>query len=97
MIEDHEEHLGKVFATLRESQLFLSPSKADLYSERMDCLGHIIDDKGIHADMDKMRVVCEWHTPGTYKDVQRFLGLVQYLAQFMPDISAYSTPLSAAA
>src|SRR3978361_434656 len=96
-IKDHEEHLGLVFATLRESQLFLSPSKANLYSERMYCLGHIIDDKGIHADMDKMRVVREWRTPRTYKDVQRFLGLVQYLAQFMPDISAYSTLLSAAA
>ncbi|KIJ40682.1 hypothetical protein M422DRAFT_112219, partial [Sphaerobolus stellatus SS14] len=96
-IEDHEEHLEKVFMTLREAQLFLSPSKADLYSECMDCLCHIIDDKSIHADMDKMRVVCEWHTPRRYKDVQQFLGLVQYLAQFMPDISAYSTPLLAAA
>jgi hypothetical protein len=26
--------------------------------------------------------------------VQRFLGLVQYIAQFMPDLSAYTGPLS---
>ena len=29
-----------------------------------------------------------------YNDIQRFLGLVQYLAHYMPDISAYTTLLS---
>jgi hypothetical protein len=31
----------------------------------------------------------------TYHNVQRFLGLVQYLAQFLPDITAYTEPLAA--
>ena len=35
--------------------------------------------------------------PRNYHEVQKFLGLVQYLAQFMPDITAYTTPLSGAA
>ena len=35
--------------------------------------------------------------PQDYNEVQKFLGLVQYLAQFMPDIMAYTTPLSGAA
>ena len=39
----------------------------------------------------------EWRTPQNYNEVQKFLGLVQYLAQFMPDITAYTTPLSGAA
>jgi hypothetical protein len=29
-----------------------------------------------------------------YNDVQRFLGLVQYQAHYMPDVSAYTTPLA---
>ena len=29
----------------------------------------------------------------TSQDIQRFLGLIQYLAHYMPDISAYTTPL----
>jgi len=28
-----------------------------------------------------------------FKDVQRFLGLVQYLAHFLPDITSYTGPL----
>jgi hypothetical protein len=29
-----------------------------------------------------------------YNDVQRILGLVQYLAHYMPDVSAYTAPLA---
>jgi RNase H-like domain found in reverse transcriptase len=60
----------------------------------MECPSHFIDDRGIHADADKMQRVREWRTPRTYNDVQRFLGLVQYLAHYMPDVSASTTPLA---
>ena len=36
----------------------------------------------------------DWPKPKNYHDVQRFLGLVQYLAHFMPDVSAFTGPLS---
>ena len=93
-LDDHERHLGVVFDILRKNRLYLSAAKVDLYSSRMDCLGHLIDDRGIHADTDKMRDVRGWPRPLNYHDVQRFLGLVNYLAQFMPDVSAYTSPLS---
>ena len=43
-IEEHEKHLGIVFQWTRDHHLFLSKSKVDLYSKRLECLGHIIDD-----------------------------------------------------
>lgn len=94
-VEEHEKHLGIVFELLRKHELYLKASKCDLYSSRMDCLGHIIDNRGLHADMDKMARIREWRTPRDYGDIQRFLGLVQYLAHFMPDVSSYTGPLSA--
>ena len=53
-IREHEHHLGLVFQRLEEACLYLSHNKVDLYSKSMDCLGHLIDDLGIHADEDKM-------------------------------------------
>ena len=41
-----------------------------------------------------MQHIHEWRRPRTFNDVQHFLGQVQYLAHYMPDISAYTTPLS---
>jgi Reverse transcriptase (RNA-dependent DNA polymerase) len=90
-IEEHERQLGIVFDRLHENHLFLSKKKVDLYSERRECFGHIIDDRGIHADTDKMQRVREWRTPRMYNDIQRFLGLVQYLAPCQ--MSAHTQPL----
>ncbi len=59
----------------------------------MDCLGYIINNDGLHADEDKLIRIMEWHTPHTYHDIQRFVGLVQYLSTFLPDIMAYTGPL----
>ncbi len=43
---------------------------------------------------NKMHKIHEWWQPQNYNKVQCFLRLVQYLAHFMPDVTAYITPLS---
>ena len=86
-----------VLQHLREAHFFPSKPKVDLFSNNVDFLGHVIDDKGIHAESDKMLCIWEWRTPQNYNEVQKFLGLVQYLAQFMPDVMAYTTLLSGSA
>ncbi len=92
-IEEHERHLRIVFDRLKEQKLYLKWKKCKLYADRIDCLGHIIDDRGLHADGDKLSQIREWRTPWNYNNIQRFVGLVQYLATFLPDISAYTGPL----
>ena len=87
-IEEHENHLALMFQKIREHKFYLKEEKCELYAETVDCLGHVIDDKGLHAAADKMARIREWRRPRTYNDIQRFLGLVQYLAHFLPDISA---------
>ena len=94
IIEEHEEHLGIVFKLLRKFEFYLEVNKCDLYTERMDCLGHIINNDGKHADADKMSRIRNWRTPRNLNEVQKFMGLVEYLAQFMLDISAYTTLLT---
>ena len=93
-IQEHIEHIMKVLQWLREPQFDLSRSKLDLFSDKTDCLGHVIDDNGILAELDKMQRIRECRIPWNYNKVQKFIGLVQYLAQYMPDIMAYTTPLS---
>ena len=92
-IEEHERHLETTFEVLRRHKLYISKSKLDMYSADMDCLGHRVDDRGLHADSDKMERILEWRTPRSQHEVQRFVGLVQYIAHFMPDVSAYTSPL----
>ena len=93
-LQEHERHLNHVFSTLRKHSLYLEKDKCDLYSDSMDCLRHQVDNQGVHANSDKMACICDWRTPRNYKDVQRFLRLVQYLAHFMPDVTTYTSPIS---
>ena len=69
MIKVHETVLEEVFNCLHKEHLFLSKEKVDLYLTWMDCLGHIVDDLGIHTEVDKMAhyqklamtTVIPWH------------------------------------
>ena len=53
-LEEHLEHIIMVLQRLREAHFFLSKSKIDLFSSNINCLGHVIDNKGVHAESDKM-------------------------------------------
>ena len=94
-VEDHEWHLKIILDRLRDNSLYLKWSKCNLYAKTVDCLSHIINDQWIHPDADKMARIHDWHTLWDYNDVQQFIGLVNYVKNFLPDITAYTSPLLA--
>ena len=53
-IQEHIEHIMKVLQQLKESQFYLLKSKLDLFSDKTNSLGHVINDNGIHGELDKM-------------------------------------------
>jgi hypothetical protein len=91
---EHEENLYWVRQRLMDEGLYISSKKLDIYSTSLNCLGHTIDENGLHSDSSKMARIRNWPTPASYCDVQQFLGLVQYLQHFMPDVSSYASILS---
>jgi len=93
-IERHEELLEYVFQQLYKEHLYISPKKFKPYAIRFNCLGHYRDENGLQASSDKLELIRNWPKPSSYHDVQRFLGLIEYIARFLPNVSAYTTPLS---
>ena len=94
MVQEHQKHLEMVSTWLCEHEFYLKQEKCKLFADKVECLGHMIDEKGLHADTDKMAKIWEWNRPCNFNDIQRFLGLVQYLVHFLPDIMAYTGPLA---
>lgn len=80
---------------MSKNSLYLKWSKCNLYAKTVDCLGHLIDDQGIHPDADKIACIHDWQTPQDYNDIQQFVGLVNYIGNFLPDVTAYTSPLLA--
>ena len=76
--EEHLFRLREVFQRFRNAGLKLKPNKCSFYQEEVHFLGHIVSATGIRADPGKTNLVENWPVPTSTKEVQKFLGLVNY-------------------
>lgn len=93
-LEEHEKHLVRTFQILQEQELYLSTEKVFFFTEKCECLGFLIDDTGIHPDPGKIQAILDWPTPRNAKDIERFLGLVNYIMNQIPLLSIHSAAIS---
>ncbi|MCP4456719.1 MAG: hypothetical protein GY816_01625, partial [Cytophagales bacterium] len=87
MGKDFQEHLGnlrEVFERLRTANLKLKLSKCSFCEPEICYLGHILSKDGIRADPEKIRPILNLSPPRDAKELQRILGMVNYLAKFIP-------------
>lgn len=93
-IEEHRKNVSLVLEALRAHHLFCSPKKTDLFCIELDFLGHHISRRGIEADGHKIDSVLSWPTPRCATHVRSFLGLVRYIAAFLPALAQHTRVLN---
>ena len=89
----HEEHVKQVLERLAKYNLRLKPEKCEWSKEEVKFLGFMIGRNSIRIDPDKLRAVHEWKTPTNVKEVQSFLGFVNYNRKFIKHFSQIGAPL----
>lgn len=92
-IDKHDKHLQQVFDALRKAGLYVNPKKCHFFRSEIRFLGHKISQKGIEADEGKADCILNWPQPRNAHDVCSFLGLVRYIANFLPDLAAHTEVL----
>ena len=50
-------------------------------------LGHVMSQAGVKPDPRKVEAITELPVPTSKVELQRFLGLVNYLGKFIPNLS----------
>ena len=91
---EHLQSLRKVFECLRFYNLKLKPSKCEFFKTELKFLGHIISDKGLKADPDKITAIKDWPQPKSVKQIRQFLGLSGFLRRYIKDYAIIARPIT---
>ena len=64
-------------------KLRLNPKKSTFGVTFGKLLGHMISERGIEVDLDKIKAILDIPVPGTEKEIRGFLGRLQYISRFI--------------
>ena len=92
-MEEHRETVRRVLEILRKNNLYLKPEKCKFHREKVEYLGLVVSHNSIEMDPIKVKGVSEWPTARNKKDVQSFLGFVNFYQHFIQDFAKIAKPL----
>ena len=85
--QEHLEHLRQVFTICRKYGISLNPKKSLFCLEEGKLLGHIISKEGIRIDPDRIQAILQVPHPRNIKELQAFLGKINFLRRFIPNLA----------
>ena len=81
--EGHNELVAEIIKRLEENGLYVKLEKCKWKVREVGFLGVVIRPEGIKIEKEKIKGILDWPKPKCVKDVQKFLGLVNYCRQFI--------------
>ena len=88
-VKDHDRNL----IALLERNIKLNPKKLQLIKQEVPYIGHVLTPDGLKPDPSKVKAIVAMATPSGKKALQRLLGMITYLAKFLPNLSDVTEPL----
>ena len=76
-----------------QEDMHLNPDKVKIGCHEVPFFGNILSKDGLSPDTKKVELIQQWPTPTNCKELQSFLGTVNYLSQFLAFLSDLHAPL----
>jgi hypothetical protein len=93
-LEEHHEHLRQVFTILQENGLQINPAKCVFAAAAVEFLGHRVDQHGVWLLQRHVQAISDFPPPQDVKQLQQFLGIVNFYRRFLPGIARTLHPLT---
>ena len=93
-LEEHLLHLQQFFQVLQENGLTINPAKCVFAVSSLKFLGHMVDEAGITPLPRHVAAVQDCPPPTDIKQLQRFLGLINFYRRFLPAVARILQPLT---
>ena len=91
--QEHDENVLRLLERCRQVNLKLNKQKVELRVNEVKYVGHVISKDGLKVDPEKVNAIVNMPAPTDVQSVRRFLGLVQYVAKFIPNMADLTAPL----
>lgn len=93
-LTDHIKHLEDFIKTIRKHGILLSERKSEVFKNKIEYLGYIIDSEGIQLqDHISTKIKNFKETLENKKEVQQFLGIINYASDYIKDLPKLRKPL----
>ncbi|KAD7478366.1 hypothetical protein E3N88_01502 [Mikania micrantha] len=93
-IQQHVQDLKEVLVLMCLHSLKAKHSKCTFGGNQVEYLGHIISEKGVSTDPEKIKAINSWPTPTTIKQLRGFLGLAGYYRRFIKGFGMIARPMT---
>ena len=91
--QDHLHTLDRVLHLLEAAGLTLKKEKCLFAQPKVEYLGHVIDEKGLHPSPQKVKAVHDAPVPKSITELKSFIGFVNYYNKFISNLSSMLSPL----
>ena len=91
--EEHDHNLRTALDKASASNLRLNPEKLVVGATQVEYFGHLITDKGLKPDPEKVQAIEQMPPPSDKKELQTVLGMITYLSKFAPQLSEITKPM----
>jgi len=92
--EELEERTIQFLKITEKHNLCFKWSKCDFNMEEIPILGVIVRKEQVQMEQEKIKAVKEWKTPMKTKDVESFLGFVNFYRRFIQNFNHTAKPLN---
>ena len=87
--EDFQNNVISFLDCCVEKDLHLNPDNIQIDVPSVSFFGQMLTKQGLKMDHKKWEVIQQWPTPTNVKELQSFLGSVNYLSKFIPYLSDF--------
>ena len=92
--QDHLFTLELVFSRLLAFGLTCNPDKCHFFQTQVSYLGFVIDANGKRPDLQRVEAITNMPSPKNVKELEAFIGKVNYYGKFLSNFSAKCEPLN---
>ena len=91
--EDHDKAVYNVLSQCQDVNLKLNKDKCHFRSTSIPFFGEVVTRQGVQPDPQKVRALTEMPAPKNKRELQSFLGIINYLGKFSLGTAEVCGPL----